>query len=164
MRIAGQATPPPPPLLHATRPPAKAKAKATKDNNRLNIARHARLRLGITNRDKLASTAPLPAYHEPRLGTSLNEVQAFEELAVVAMVKVPVAAALPEIARGLVELKLKVGDAVTPLGLVVRAAVRVTLPVGPPVGVTVIVEVLPVVAPAAMLTGVPLAVKLGDSW
>jgi hypothetical protein len=91
-------------------------------------------------------------------------VQAFEELAVVAMVKVPVAAALPEIVRGLVELKLKVGGVVTPLGLLVRAAVRVTLPVKPPVGVTVIVEVLPVVAPAAMLTGVLLTVKLGDSW
>jgi hypothetical protein len=94
----------------------------------------------------------------------LNEVQAFEELAVVAMVKVPVAAALPEIARGLVELKLRVGGSVTPLGLVVRAAVRVTVPVKPPVGVTVIVEVLPVVAPAAMLRGVPVTVKLGDSW
>jgi hypothetical protein len=94
----------------------------------------------------------------------LKEVQAFEELAVVAMVKVPVAAALPEIVRGLVELKLTVGGAVTPLGLVVRAAVRVTLPVKPPVGVTVIVEVLPVVAPAAMLSGVPVTVKLGDSW
>jgi hypothetical protein len=160
MRIAGQATPPLSPLLHATRPPVKV----TKDNNRLNIARHARLRLGITNRDKLASATPLPAYHEPRLGTSLNEVQAFEELAVVAMVKVPVAAALPEIVRRLVELKLKVGGVVTPLGPLVRAAVRVTLPVKPPVGVTVIVEVLPVAAPAAMLTGVPLAVKLGDSW
>jgi hypothetical protein len=109
----------------------------------LNIARHARLRLGITRRDKLASTAPLLAYHEPRPGMSLNEVQVFEELAVVAMVKVPVAAALPEIARGLVELKLKVGGAVTPLGLVVRAAVRVK----PPVGVTVTVEVLPVGRP-----------------
>jgi len=160
MRIAGQPAPPPPPLLHATRPPDKA----TKDNIRLNIARHARLRLGITKRNKLASTAPLPAYHEPRLGTSLNEVQAFEELAVVAIVKVPVAAALPEIARGLVELKLRVGGSVTPLGLVVRAAVRVTLPVKPPVGVTVIVEVSPVVAPAAMLSGVPVTVKLGDSW
>ena len=160
MRIAGQPTPPPPPLLHATRPPAKA----TRDNIRLNIARHARLRLGITNRDKLASTAPLPPYHEPRLGTSLNEVQAFVELAVVAMVKVPVAAALLEISSGLVELKLKVGGITAPLGLVVRTAVRITLPVKPPVGVTVIVEVLPVVAPAAMLTGVLLTVKLGDSW
>ena len=94
----------------------------------------------------------------------MNEVQAFEELAVVAMVKVPVAAALPEIVRGLVELKLKVGGAVIPLGLVVRAAVRVTLPVRPLVGVMVIVEVLPMVAPAAMLSGVPVTVKLGDSW
>jgi hypothetical protein len=94
----------------------------------------------------------------------LNEVQAFEELAVVAMVKAPVAAALLEIARGLVELKLKVGGAVTPLGLVVRAAVRVTLPVKPSVGVTLIVEVLPVVAPAAMMSGVPVILKLGDSW
>ena len=42
-----------------------------------------------------------------------------------------------------------------------RAAVRVKLPVKPAVGVTVIIEVLPVVAPAAMLTGVPLIVKSG---
>jgi hypothetical protein len=160
MRIAGQATPPPPPLLHATRPPAKA----TKDNIRLNDARLARLRLGITNKNKLASATPLLAYHEFPLGVWLNEVQAFEELAVVAMVRVPVPAALPEIVRGLVELKLKAGGTDAPAGLVVRAAVRVTLPVKPTVGVTVIVEVLPVAAPATMLTGVPLIVKLGDSW
>ena len=94
----------------------------------------------------------------------MDEMQAFEELAVVAMVRVPVLGALPEIVSGLVELKLKVGGITAPVGLLVRAAVRVTLPVKPPVGVTVIVEVLPVVAPAAMLTGVPLTVKLGDSW
>jgi hypothetical protein len=93
----------------------------------------------------------------------LDEVQAFEEPAVVAIVRVPVPAALPAIVRGLVELKLKVGGAEAPLGLVVRAAVRVTLPMKPPAGVTVIVEVLPVVAPAVMLTGVPLTVKSGGA-
>jgi hypothetical protein len=37
--------------------------------------------------------------------------------------------------------------------------------VKPPVGVTVTVEVFPVVAPATMLTGVPLIVKPEDvSW
>jgi hypothetical protein len=92
----------------------------------------------------------------------LNEVQAFEELATVAIVKVRVPAVLPAIVRGLVELKLKVGAAEAPLGLLVSAAVRVTLPVKPAIGVTVIVEVLPVVAPAPMLTGVPLIVKVGD--
>jgi hypothetical protein len=93
----------------------------------------------------------------------LNEVQAFEELAVVAIVRVPVPAALPAMVRGPVELKLKVGGAEAPLGLVVRAAVRVTLPVKPPVGVTVIIEVLPVVAPAAILTAVRLTVKSGGA-
>ena len=91
-------------------------------------------------------------------------MQVGEELAVVTTVRVAAPAALPVMLRGLVELKLRVGGSVTPLGLVVRAAVRVTLPVKPPVGVTVIVEVLPVVAPAAMLSGVPVTVKLGDSW
>jgi hypothetical protein len=94
----------------------------------------------------------------------LDEVQVGEDPAVVTIVRVPAPAALPVMLRGLVEWKLKVGGTGAPLGLVVRAAVRVTLPVKPPVGVTVIVEVLPVVAPAAMLTGVPLTVKLGDSW
>jgi hypothetical protein len=95
----------------------------------------------------------------------LNEVQAFEELAVVAIVRVAVPAALSPRMRGLVELKLKLGGAEALLGLVVRAAVRDIPPVKPSVGVTVIVEVFPVVAPATMLTGVPLIVKLEDvSW
>jgi hypothetical protein len=93
----------------------------------------------------------------------LDEMQG-GEFAVVTIVRVPAPAALPAIARGLVELKLKVGGTTAPLGLVVRAAVRATLPVKPPVGVTVIVDALPVVAPAVMLTAVPLTVKLGDSW
>ena len=87
-------------------------------------------------------------------------MQVGEELAVVATVRVPVPAALPVMLTGL-EFKLKVGGATAPLGLVVIAAVRATLPVNPPVGVRVIVDVLPVVAPAAMLTGVPATVKLG---
>ena len=91
----------------------------------------------------------------------MDEVQVGEELAVVTIVREPVPAALPGMLTRLVELKLKVGGNTAPLGLVVRAAVRATLPVKPPVGVTVIVEVLPVVAPGAMLTAVPLTVKLG---
>ena len=91
----------------------------------------------------------------------MDEVQVGEELAVETIVRVPAPAALPVMVRRLVELKLKVGGANAPLGLVVRAAVRATLPVKPPVGVTVIVEVLPVVAPAVKLTAVPLTVKLG---
>ena len=92
----------------------------------------------------------------------MNEVQAFVELAVVAMVKVSVAAALLEIVRGLVGLKLKVGGITAPLGLMVRTAVRITLPVKPPVGVTVMVEMFPVGDPATMLTGEPLTVKSGN--
>jgi hypothetical protein len=70
---------------------------------------------------------------------------------------------------GLVELKLKVGGATAPPGLVVSAAVRFTLPVKPPVGVTVIVDLLSAVAPAAMLTAVPLIMKpdaagVEDGW
>ena len=93
----------------------------------------------------------------------MRAVQGPEEPAVVAMVRVPVTGVLPAIVKGLVELKLNVGGTEAPLGLVVRAAVRVTLPVKPPIGVTVIVEVLPVVAPATMLTAVPLIVKSGDA-
>jgi hypothetical protein len=154
----GQATPPPFPL-HATTPPTNAMNNSPK----LNIDRQVRLRFGMTKRNKLARAAPLPAYHGIPLVIWVDEVQAFEELAVVAIVMMPVPAALPAIVRGLVELKLRVGDAEALLGLVVRAAVRVTLPVKPPIGVTVMVEVLPAVAPAAMLTAVPLIVKSGDA-
>ena len=77
-------------------------------------------------------------------------------------VRVATPAALLVMLTGLVELRLKVGGAKAPFGLVVRAAVRATLPIKPPLGVMVIVEVLPVVAPAAMLTAVPLTVKPGD--
>jgi hypothetical protein len=90
----------------------------------------------------------------------LIEVQG-GELAVVTTVRVPVPTVSPVMLTGLVELKLKVGGATTPLGLVVTTAARVTLPVKPPVGVRVIVEVLPAVAPGATLTAVPLTVKLG---
>ena len=93
----------------------------------------------------------------------MDEVQVGEELAVVTTVRVAAPAALPVMLRGLVELKLKVGGTNAPLGLVVRAAAIATLPVKLPIGVTVIVEVLPVVAPATMLTGVPLIVKSGDA-
>ena len=92
----------------------------------------------------------------------MDEVQVGEELVVVMMVRVPTSAALPVMRRGVAELKLKVGGSKAPLGLVVRAAVRATLPVKPPVGVTVIVEILPVVAPGATLTEVELTMKLGD--
>jgi len=100
----------------------------------------------------------------------LDEAQFGEELAVVTIVRVLAPAALPVMLTGLVELKLKVGGITVPLGLVVRTAVRATLPVKPPVGVTVIVEVLPVVAPGATLTVAPPTVKLGavgdveDGW
>ena len=159
MRTAGQLVPPPPPLLHATRPPPKV----ANDNTRPSIDRHPLLRLGITKRNKLARTTPPRAYHGPPRGMEFEEVQAFEVLAVVAIVRVPVPAAPGEIARGLLELKLKVGGSEAPAGLLVIAGVRVTLPVNPPIEVTVIVEVFPVAAPAEMLTGVPLTVNSGDA-
>jgi hypothetical protein len=119
----------------------------------------------MKKRNKPARAVPPPAYHEFPLGIRLNATQGFEELAVVTIVRVAVAAALSPRVRGPVELKLKVGNTVAPLGLVVKAAVRDIPPVKPPVGVTVIVEVFPVVAPATMLTGVPLIVKLEDvTW
>jgi len=119
-----------------------------------------RLRLGKTK--KHAKTTALPARHGIVPGIRFDELQTEEEPEVVVTVRVAVPAALPVMLRGLVELKLKVGSAKAPLGLVVRAAVRVTLPVKPPFGVTVIAEVLPVVAPGLTLTAVPLTVKLGD--
>jgi hypothetical protein len=98
----------------------------------------------------------------PGLFCRLSKGCVVRSVAVVTTVGVAAPAALLVMLRELVELKLKVGGAKAPLGLVERAAVRATLPVKPPVGVTVIVEVLPVVAPGAMLTAVPLTVKLGD--
>jgi hypothetical protein len=55
------------------------------------------------------------------------------------------------VCKTILQLLVWLGGAKAPLGLVVSAAVRATLPVKPPVGVTVIVEVLPVVAPGATL-------------
>ena len=80
--------------------------------------------------------------------------------AVVKMVSVAVPAVAPAILTGLVEPKLKVGGYWAPAGLEVTAAVNATLPVKPPAGVIVIVEVFPVVAPFAIVTAVPLIVKL----
>jgi hypothetical protein len=62
---------------------------------------------------------------------------------------------------GVVEPKLTVGGYWAPDGLEVTEAVKATLPVKPPAGVTVIVEVLAVVAPGAMVTGVPMTLKVG---
>ena len=85
--------------------------------------------------------------------------------AVVVTVNVPAAAA-PVIFTGDVEPKLKVGASAAPLGLVARAAVRVTLPVNPPLGVTVMVVVLLVVAPGELMVIAPplLSVKLGAMY
>lgn len=75
--------------------------------------------------------------------------------AVVETVSVPVAAPLVTL-TGEVAPKLNVGASTAPAGLVVRAAVRVTLPVNPPLGVIVIVVVLPVVAPGELMVIAPL--------
>ena len=61
---------------------------------------------------------------------------------------------------GLVAPKLKVGTCWAPLGLEVIVAVSTTLPVKPPLGITVIIDVFPVVSPGAVVTAVPLTVKL----
>jgi hypothetical protein len=82
--------------------------------------------------------------------------------AVVLTIKVPVPAEAPVMLTGDELPKLNVGGSVAPLGLDVRAAVNVTLPVNPPLGVTVIVEVLPVVAPELTVMLPPLdRAKLG---
>src|SRR5208282_1369775 len=60
---------------------------------------------------------------------------------------------------GLFPPKLKVGRSCAPLGLEVKAAFSVTVPVKPPAGVTVIVEKFPVIAPGATVTTVPVIVK-----
>jgi len=92
--------------------PATRHYAATMNNSpKLNIDRQVRLRFGMTKRNKLARAAPIPADHGIPLVIRLDEVQAFEELAVVAIVRVPVLAELPAIVRGLLELKLKVGGA-----------------------------------------------------
>ena len=59
----------------------------------------------------------------------------------------------------LLGLKLKVGGYCAPLGPEVTAAVSVTSPMKPPVAAMVTVEVFPVVAPAGMVTGVPVILK-----
>jgi hypothetical protein len=59
--------------------------------------------------------------------------------------------------------KLNVGGSVAPFGLVVRAAVNVTLPVNPPLGVTVIVDVFPVVAPGELRVTAPPLVRANEA-
>ena len=79
---------------------------------------------------------------------------------VVLIVKVAVATDVPEMLTGEVAPKVKVGGSTAPVGLEVRAAESVILPVKPPLGVAVTVEVLAVVAPGRMETDEPLIVKL----
>ena len=64
---------------------------------------------------------------------------------------------------GLVDPKLKVGKWTAPTGLLVMAAVKVTVPVNPPVGARVTVEVLFVVAPGTIVTGVLVRVSPGGA-
>jgi hypothetical protein len=83
--------------------------------------------------------------------------------AVVETVRVAVPAVVPVMLTGVVDPKLKVGGYWAPVGLEVRLAVNVTLPVKPPAGVTVMVEVFPVVAPWVTVTDVPPSVKEGGA-
>jgi hypothetical protein len=64
---------------------------------------------------------------------------------------------------GLVEPKLKIGRSTAPVGLLVIAAVKVTVPANPPVGDSVIVEAFPVVAPGTSVTDVPASVRPGGT-
>ena len=95
-----------------------------------------------------------PPLSQP-LPNAFGRCKAAELDAVVDTVSVAVAAEAPVIETGEVEPKLKVGSSEAPAGVLVSAAVRVTLPVNPPAGVTVIVEVFPVVAPGGTVRAVP---------
>jgi ABC-type phosphate transport system permease subunit len=72
-------------------------------------------------------------------------VQLGDELAEVTIVNVAEPAVLPVMLTGVVALKLNVGGAVAPLGLIVIAAVSTTLPVNPfnPVTAMALVTVPP---------------------
>jgi len=107
----------------------------------------------------MQAMAPPPVeYHSPLRPTGWSKA-----LVVAAVVEtVSVAATEPLVMfTGLVDPKLKVGGYWAPAGPEVIVAVNATLPVKPPVGTTVMVELFPVVAPGAIVTGVPLRVKLG---
>jgi len=124
--------------------------------------RHLR-RLGTPNRIRQARAAPPVAYHGPprRDIGRCGKTSAAALEAVVAIVSVAVTADVPLMETGEVVPKLKVGRSCAPVGLLVIAAVKTTLPVNPLLGVRVIVEVFSVVAPGAMTTDVPATAKLG---
>ena len=77
------------------------------------------------------------------------------------MVSVAVAGVAPESVTGVVEPKLRVGRIVAPSGAELMTAVSDTVPLNPLAGEMVTVDVLPAAVPDAIVTAVPLTVKLG---
>jgi hypothetical protein len=107
-----------------------------------------------------ASVAP-PVAYQGVLFWGRAAAEQPELAAVVKTVRVAVPAVAPVRLTGVVAPKLRVGGFTGFAGVLVIAAVSVTLPVKPPLGVTVMVEVLPVVAPGRTEADVPVTVKLG---
>lgn len=81
--------------------------------------------------------------------------------AVTVMVSVAVPVAAPVMETGAVAPKMNVGRSCAPVGLLVSAAVKATLPVKPPLGVTVTVAVFPVVARGATASDVAAMANAG---
>jgi hypothetical protein len=113
--------------------------------------------------NKLARMPPPLTDQERPLGISVDAVQLGEELAVVPIVSVAVPGVVPVMLTGLVALKLTVGIATAPLGLVVITAVRATLPVKPLTPVTVMVLVPPAPCATVILPGEDDMLKLGGA-
>jgi hypothetical protein len=130
------------PLEH----PDKETTKSTRKNERASAPMDLRLRLSEMKINRQANVA-----------SAVSERNSFGELsdALVAvevrMVRVAVTGVVPLMATLEVDPKLKVGGSTAPVGLDVRAATKLTVPVNPPAGVTVIVVVLPVVLPGVVM-------------
>lgn len=147
----------PPQLMRPT-------ARNASSVNILSIDRQRRWRAGIPKKMRQANVAPPAAYHGTARGLGLTNAPVVAVVVVTMSVPVPFDA--PVMLTGDVAPKLKVGGSVAPVGLDVRAAVSVTLPVNPPLGITVMVVVFPVVAPGELMVITPplLSVKLGAMY
>jgi hypothetical protein len=121
-------------------------AKRAKKNVRESVRSPLRLRMGRAKTRRQVSIAPL-VMGASRSGKCREALEAAD----VTMVKVAVVGAV--LVTGTVEVapKLKVGGSIAPVGVEVRVAVKVTVPVNPPAGVTVMVDVLFVVPPGAVI-------------
>ena len=144
---------------HASTPPARAASKAAMPS----IANLGRRRAGIQQSSTQTRTALPSAYEGSLRFVELAVVQPPGMAACVEMVRAAVPALTPVMSTVLTEPKLKVGRDTAPDGLLVRAALSVTMPVKPFAGVTMIVAVLPVTAPGAIVTAMPLMEKEGEA-